>query len=254
MKITFLGTGTSQGIPMIGCQCEVCTSSDFRDQRLRSSIHISKNGKSFVIDSGPDFRQQMLRERIINLDAVIFTHEHKDHIAGLDDIRGYNYAQKKAMQVYAEARVLEHIKTREFYYAFGEHKYPGAPDIELNEIKNEKFTIKGVDFVPIRGMHYKLPVFGFRVDDFTYITDMNHIAEEEQQKVNGSKVIVINGLQWEYHISHFKIDEVIALLEKWEPEVAYLTHISHRLGKHRIEEKKLPSFIKLGYDGLSWEM
>lgn len=250
MKVTFLGTGTSQGIPMIGCSCPVCQSADFRDQRLRSSVHIAVNGKSFVIDTGPDFRQQILRERIKTLDAVIYTHEHKDHVAGLDDIRGFNASQKKPMQVYGHARVLNHLKEREFYYAFGEHKYPGAPEIQLNEITLQPFTVEGVEFIPIQVYHYKLPVLGFRVGNFTYITDANSITPEEQAKVAGSEIIVMNGLQKEPHIAHYTFAESVALLKKWNPKVGYLTHISHKLGLHNDIEKELPSNIRLAYDGL----
>jgi len=250
LKITFLGTGTSQGVPMIGCNCEVCQSADYRDQRLRTSIHIETGGKSFVIDTGPDFRQQILRERIKTLDAIVLTHEHKDHIAGLDDVRGFNYAQKKPIQMYAHARVIEHIRNREFYYAFGEDKYPGAPDIEVITIHNQPFAIQGVQFIPIEVMHYRLPVFGFRIGDFTYITDANGITETEQEKIIGSKVIVINGLQYEHHVSHFTFNEALDLLKKWNPEQGYFTHISHRLGKHREVEKTLPPNFRLAYDGL----
>jgi phosphoribosyl 1,2-cyclic phosphate phosphodiesterase len=250
LKITFLGTGTSQGIPVIGCGCPVCTSSDYRDQRLRSSILIEDKETVLVIDAGPDFRQQMLTHRVKDLTAIVLTHEHKDHIAGLDDVRAFNYRQKRAMPIYCEERVANHIKQREFYYAFGDYKYPGAPDFELLEYENKPFTIKDITLIPIRVMHYKLPVFGFRVKDFTYITDANYIDKTEQQKILGSKTIVINGLQHEPHLSHFTIDQVISLLTKWEPQQAYLTHISHRLGLHREVEKKLPSFIKLAYDGL----
>jgi len=251
LKITFLGTGTSQGIPIIGCDCEVCHSIDYRDQRLRSSVHIEIGDKSFVIDTGPDFRQQILRERIKTLDAVILTHEHKDHVAGLDDIRGFNYSQRKPMQIYAHKRVIEHIRNREFYYAFGEHRYPGAPDVEVHEIVNMPFEIEGINFIPIEVAHYQLQVFGFRIGDFTYITDANAITEEEQRKIMGSKVIVINGLQYEHHISHYTFNEALALLKKWNPEHGFFTHISHRLGKHSAVEKTLPFNFRLAHDGLS---
>lgn len=253
MKITFLGTGTSQGVPMIGCDCHVCNSMDYRDQRLRTSVHIAIDNKSFVIDSGPDFRQQILRERITTLDAVLFTHEHKDHVAGLDDVRGFNYSQKKYLDIYARNRVIDHLK-KEFYYAFDANKYPGSPDITVHEIKNETFDIQGVTIIPIEAYHYKLPVFGFRFGDFTYLTDTNYISEIEQEKIKGSKIIVINGLQKEHHISHFTLDEVLELLTKWNPERAYLTHISHRLGLHAEVEKELPAFVKLAYDGLKIEL
>ena len=249
MEITFLGTGTSQGVPMIGCECQVCQSTDFRDNRLRTSIHLAINGKSIVIDSGPDFRQQMLRERVKSLDAILFTHEHKDHTAGLDDVRAFNYKQGGHMKVYGRNKVLEHLKT-EFAYAFSEKKYPGVPQIDLNEIANSPFEIEGINFIPIECMHHKLPVFGFRIGNFTYLTDVNYISEEEQEKIIGSEVIVINGLQKEFHISHFTLDESIALLKKWNPKKAYLTHISHRLGKHADVLLELPDFIKPAYDGL----
>ena len=249
MIVTFLGTGTSQGIPVIACDCEVCTSLDFRDKRLRTSIHIEINHKSFVIDSGPDFRQQMLRERIKTLDALIFTHEHKDHTAGMDDVRSFNYFQKKHVPVYGRKNVLEQIK-KEFAYAFSDHKYPGIPLIDLFEIENKPFSIEGVNFTPIEVLHYKLPVFGYRVGDFTYITDANKISDKELEKIKGSKVIVLNALQKTEHISHFTLQEAVDLLNLLKPEKAYLTHISHRMGLHDKVDKELPEFIHLAYDGL----
>lgn len=253
MKITFLGTGTSQGVPMIGCDCSVCNSMDYRDQRLRTSVHIAIDNKSIVIDCGPDFRQQILRERIKTLDAIIFTHQHKDHVAGLDDIRGFNYLQKKYLDTYARQSVIDHLK-KEFYYAFDINKYPGSPDITMHEIKNENFEIEGIKIIPIEALHYKLEVFGFRIGDFTYLTDTNYISEIEQEKISGSKIIVLNGLQKEYHVSHFTLYQAVDLLKKWHPEKAYLTHISHRLGLHAEVEKELPAFIKLAYDGLMLEL
>ena len=253
MNVTFLGTGTSQGVPVIACDCEVCTSVDFRDKRLRSSIHIEDKENSFVIDSGPDFRMQMLRARIKKLDALILTHQHKDHTAGLDDIRAFNFQQQIPMPVYGRKEVLEQIK-KEFSYAFTDTKYPGIPSIDLQEIENKPFDIKETLFTPIEVMHFKLPVFGFRVNDFTYITDAKTIAPEELDKITGSKVIVLNALQQEAHISHFTLQEAIALLEKLNPQKAYLTHISHKMGRQREVEKKLPSFIKLAYDGLKFEV
>jgi len=249
MQITFLGTGTSQGVPVIACGCEVCQSLDFRDKRLRVSIHIQVDGKSFVVDTGPDFRQQMLRERVNNLDAVLFTHEHKDHTAGLDDVRAYNFSQKRNMPIYGRKHVLEQIK-QEFYYAFTEIKYPGTPQITLNEIINEPFQVEGVTFTPIEVMHMKLPVFGFRVHDFAYITDVNFISEEEIKKLEGCKVVVMGALRKEKHLSHYTLSEAVEVLEKIAPEQAYLTHISHQMGLHFEVEQELPSFIKLAYDGL----
>lgn len=253
MKITLLGTGTSQGVPVIGCTCEVCRSVDYRDKRLRVSVHLQVNGKSIIIDSGPDFRQQALRERIKSLDALVFTHEHKDHTAGLDDIRAYNFLQHKDMPLYAEERVLEQLK-REFAYIFADHKYPGIPRVALNPIATEPFEVEGVLFTPIRVMHYKLPILGFRVGDFTYITDANYIAPEELEKVRGSKVVVLNALRQEQHISHFSLHEAVQLLEGLQPEQAYLTHISHLMGLHREVEPQLPNFIKLAHDGLQIEV
>ncbi|NDK55241.1 MBL fold metallo-hydrolase [Pontibacter fetidus] len=253
MKVTLLGTGTSQGVPVIGCNCEVCRSVDYRDNRLRVSVHLQVNGKSFIIDSGPDFRQQALRERIRTLDALLFTHEHKDHTAGLDDIRAYNFSQHKDMPLYGEERVLEQLK-REFAYIFSGVQYPGIPRVQLNPITEEPFEIEGVAFTPIRVKHYKLPVLGFRVNDFTYITDANFISEEEMDKVRGSKVIVLGALRKEPHISHFSLQEAIDVLTELKPEKAYLTHISHLMGLHHEVEQQLPAFIRLGYDGLQIEL
>jgi phosphoribosyl 1,2-cyclic phosphate phosphodiesterase len=249
LTITFLGTGTSQGIPLIGCNCEVCRSVDFRDKRLRTSIHIEVNNKSFIIDSGPDFRQQVLRERIRKLDALIFTHEHKDHTAGMDDIRSYNFHQQKNMPIYGTKKVLDQIK-KEFSYAFAEFKYPGVPLIDPIEIENKPFEIEGIRFLPIEVKHFKLPVFGYRINDFTYITDANSISDQEIKKIEGSKIIVLNALQKTEHISHFTFDEAVNLLKKLKPEKAFLTHLSHRMGLHKEVEKELPDFIRIAYDGL----
>jgi phosphoribosyl 1,2-cyclic phosphate phosphodiesterase len=251
--VTFLGTGTSQGIPTFGCQCEVCTSLDYRDKRLRTSIHINIEGKSFVFDSGPDFRQQILRERITKLDALIFTHEHKDHTAGLDDVRGFNYKEGgKSMKVYARTNVLETLK-KEFSYAFMENKYPGVPLIDLFEIENKPFEIEGIKFTPIEVMHYKLPVFGYRILDFTYITDANFISDTELEKIKGTKILVLNALRKEAHISHFTLAEALAIIEKIQPEKAYLLHLSHHMGKHNEVERELPSNVRIAYDGLKIE-
>jgi phosphoribosyl 1,2-cyclic phosphate phosphodiesterase len=252
--VTFLGTGTSQGIPVFGCECEVCTSLDFRDKRLRTSLHLSVDGKSFVFDSGPDFRQQILRERITSLDALIFTHEHKDHTAGLDDVRGFNYKEGgKSMRVFGHKRVLDTLK-REFSYAFSEHKYPGIPLIDLFEIDNTPFDIDGITFTPIEVMHYKLPVFGYRINDFTYITDANFISDNELEKVKGSKILVINALRQTEHISHFTLKQALEIIEKIQPEKAFLTHLSHQMGKHVHVESSLPPNVRIAYDGLSLEI
>lgn len=250
MKVTFLGTGTSQGVPVIGCQCEVCTSMDYRDKRLRSSIHLDIEGKSFVIDTGPDFRQQMLREQINKLDAVLFTHSHKDHIAGLDDVRAYNFLHNMDMPVYGNVDVLKQLHV-EFHYAFGELRYPGTPQILLHEIRDEEFHTHGIRFIPLPVMHFKLPVLGFRVNDFCYITDANHIPDSTYEKMKGTKVLVLNALQREKHISHFNLSEALDVATKVGAEQTYFIHISHKLGQHKRIEKELPNSVALAYDGLT---
>ncbi len=236
-------------MPVIACTCEVCRSLDFRDKRLRTSVHLEVEDKSFIIDSGPDFRQQVMRENIERLDALIFTHEHKDHTAGMDDIRAYNFRQQRDMPVFARQRVLNQIQ-QEFSYIFAEVKYPGAPSISMHAIDDQPFLVEGVEFIPIDVLHYKLPVLGFRIKDFTYITDANFIAENEKEKIKGSRVLVLNALQINAHISHFTLAEAIAMVEELQPEKAYFTHISHRMGRHEEVSKKLPSHIRLAYDGL----
>jgi phosphoribosyl 1,2-cyclic phosphate phosphodiesterase len=253
VKVTFLGTGTSQGVPVIGSDHPVCLSTNAKDKRLRSSILVEIDKTNIVIDTGPDFRTQMLRENVQWLDAVLFTHEHKDHTAGLDDIRPFNFKQKRDMDVYGSDRVLETLK-REFQYIFSEVKYPGVPRINLHEIKNKAFQIKGLDIIPIEVLHYKLPVFGYRFGDFTYITDANFISEKEKQKIKGTKVLVLNALRNTPHISHFTLDEAIALAKELEVEKAYFTHISHLLGFHDEVSAKLPGNCYLAYDGLQLEI
>ncbi|MCH2199905.1 MAG: MBL fold metallo-hydrolase [Flavobacteriales bacterium] len=251
MKIRMLGTGTSQGVPVIACDCEVCTSTDPRDKRLRSSIQISEGDTNIVIDTGPDFRQQMLASGIKNLDAVVFTHEHKDHIAGLDDIRAFNFRQKKDMDVYATERVQEALK-REFHYVFAPIRYPGIPQIALKTIDLTPFEINGIEFIPIEVMHHKLPVMAFRIGDFAYVTDANSIASAEFNKLRGVKTLVINALRKETHISHFNLEEALEIISIIKPERAYLTHISHLLGKHEDISKELPEGVELAYDGLEF--
>lgn len=249
MKVTFLGTGTSQGIPVIACPCEVCQSIDFRDKRLRSSILLEHNDTHIVFDTGPDFRQQMLRERVKKLDAVVFTHEHKDHTAGLDDIRAFNFFQKEAMPIFGRSNVLEALK-KEFAYVFADYKYPGIPQLDLIELTNTPFKAGNIDLIPIDVMHYKLPVFGFRIEDFTYITDANYISEKELEKIKGSKVIVLNALQKEDHVSHYNLQQAIDVLTALQPDKAYLIHLGHRMGTHAEVSKELPDFIEIAYDGL----
>ncbi len=249
MTVTFLGTGTSQGVPVIACPCEVCQSANPKDNRLRSSVLIEDKGKVFVIDTGPDFRFQMLREKVKQLDAVLFTHEHKDHVAGLDDIRAFNYILKKKIDVYATARVQLALK-REFPYVFEDLKYPGVPEINLFEIGSAPFTICSTTFIPIEVYHHKLPVLGFRVGDFTYITDANSIADSEKEKIKGSKVLVLNALRREKHVSHYTLDQAVALAKELGAEKTYFTHISHQLGKYEQVEKELPDLVSLAFDGL----
>jgi phosphoribosyl 1,2-cyclic phosphate phosphodiesterase len=253
MIVTFLGTGTSQGVPVIACDCEVCRSLDFRDKRLRVSVHLQIGDKSLVIDSGPDFRQQVLRERINTLDALLFTHEHKDHTAGMDDIRAYNFFQGKAIPVYGRPTVLEQLQ-REYAYVFSEHQYPGIPRVQLQPIGNEPFVVEGIEVIPVEVLHYRLPVYGFRIGDFTYITDANYIADGELEKVKGSRVIVLNALRREPHISHFTLDQAVELLRDLQPEKGFLTHISHQMGRHAEVDKLLPPNVHLAFDGLKIEL
>lgn len=253
MKVTFLGTGTSQGVPVIACRCRVCTSTDARDNRLRSSIHIAHDNNSFVIDSGPDFRQQMLRSKIVDLTALIFTHEHKDHVAGMDDIRAFNYILEKKIDVYASQRVQDALK-REFPYIFHDFKYPGVPQVNLHLIENKPFTIEGLEFIPIEVMHYKLPIFAYRFHDFSYVTDANFISEEEKEKIKGSEILVLNALRREKHVSHYNLEEALQIIEELKPKKTYLTHISHQLGLHSEVEQELPPNVFLAYDGLKIEV
>ncbi|MCC6180535.1 MAG: MBL fold metallo-hydrolase [Bacteroidia bacterium] len=253
MTITFIGTGTSQGVPLIGCECNVCTSQNLKDKRLRSSIFIESANTNIVIDTGPDFRQQMLREKVKKLDAVVFTHEHKDHIAGLDEVRAFNFINKKRIPVFASERVQAALK-REFAYIFSDEKYPGIPEIDLFTISDEPFTVNDIQIIPINVLHYKLPVKAYRIKDFTYITDANYISDEEKQKIKNSKILVVNALRHEQHISHFTFKQAIDLVNELKPDKAYFTHISHQLGLHDEVSKSLPTYIELAYDGLKIEV
>ncbi|PZF73686.1 MBL fold metallo-hydrolase [Taibaiella soli] len=254
MKITFLGTGTSQGVPVIGCDCNVCTSTDKRDKRLRSAVWVETPEASIVIDSGPDFRYQMLRANVRKLDALVFTHGHKDHIAGMDDVRAYNYFQQKAMDVYATKETQDSLH-REFSYIFAGLDYPGIPQINLHTITPDRpFFINGLELIPIRVLHYRLEVLGFRIGDFTYITDANFIAPEELAKAKGSKVFVLNALRREPHISHFTLNEAVAIAKEVGAEQTYFTHISHQLGLHEELNEELPKGMQLAYDTLSFEL
>ncbi len=253
MKVTFLGTGTSQGIPVIACPCQVCNSLDYRDNRLRSSVFIEVDDLAIVVDTGPDFRAQMLRERFKKLDAILFTHQHKDHTAGLDDIRPFNHLENKDIPIYGRHEVLEQLK-QEFAYIFAENKYPGAPGVKVVEINNEPFFIESTQVTPIEVLHHKLPVFGFRIKDFAYITDANYISETEKKKLLNCEVLVLNALQHKNHLSHFTLKEALEVIAELKPKKAYLTHISHRMGNHRRMSQQLPENVEFAYDGLSFKL
>jgi len=253
LKITFLGTGTSQGVPVIGCFCPGCLSDDELDKRLRSSILIEADDTVIVIDTGPDFRQQMLRAGVGRLNAVLFTHEHRDHIAGLDDIRAYNFIQKSSMDIYAEERVIRALNSM-FPYVFAEKKYPGIPQVIIHPISAESFKVGPVEIIPVRMMHYRLPVLGFRIGDFAYLTDANFISEQEKEKLFGVKTLVVNALRRETHISHFTLSQAVELIEEMSPRMGYLTHISHQMGPSRVINDELPQNIRMAYDGLVLEL
>lgn len=253
MKITFLGTGTSQGVPVIGCDCPGCKSEDLHDRRLRSSLLVEQDELAIVIDTGPDFRQQMLRAEVNSLNAVLFTHEHRDHIAGLDDIRAYNFIQKSSMDIYAEERVIRALNSM-FPYIFAEKKYPGVPQVAMHAISTEPFEIGSLEIIPVRMMHYRLPVLGFRIGDFAYLTDANYISEQEKEKLFGVKSLVVNALRRETHISHFTLSQAVSLIEELCPREGYLTHISHQMGPCRKVDDELPSNIRTAYDGLVLEL
>jgi phosphoribosyl 1,2-cyclic phosphate phosphodiesterase len=249
LTFTFLGTGTSGGIPMIGCNCAVCTSTDKKDKRLRSSLLVRSANTTLVVDSGPDFRYQMLRANVKHLDAIVFTHPHKDHVAGLDDVRAYNFFSGKPMQVFANEMTQE-VLIREFPYAFADTKYPGVPEITLNTIDFEPFVVGDIPIVPILVWHMKMPVMGFRFGSFTYITDANRIEPAEMEKVRGTEVLTLNTLRKEKHISHYTLEEGIRIAAQLKPSKTYFTHLSHQMGLHSEVNKELPDGAELAYDGL----
>jgi phosphoribosyl 1,2-cyclic phosphate phosphodiesterase len=251
VKITFLGTGTSQGVPVIACDCYTCISEDQRDKRLRTSLLLEIGNVNIVFDAGPDFRQQMLSEKVIRLDAIILTHEHKDHIAGMDDVRAFNYKSQDAIDIFAEERVQKAIK-KEYSYVFAEYQYPGIPRMRLNGITSYNFVVKGINVIPIRLFHYRLPIYGFRIGDFAYITDANYIPEESKERLFGVKYLVINALRKEKHISHFSLREAIDHIRDISPKRAFITHVSHQMGRYNEVSGELPSGIVLACDGMSF--
>jgi phosphoribosyl 1,2-cyclic phosphate phosphodiesterase len=253
VKITFLGTGTSQGVPVIACKCATCQSNDPRDKRLRASILVEHQDMVVIIDTGPDFRQQMLSACVDRLDAVIFTHEHRDHIAGLDDIRAYNFLQDGPLDVYGEDRVLRALQ-HTFPYIFAERKYPGIPQVNFHHIENELFSVGGLEIMPVRAYHYRLPVLGYRIGDFTYITDANFIAPEELEKIRGTRYFVLCALRKRKHISHYSLSEALEVIKQVGPEQAYLTHVSHLMGSQAETSSELPANVSFAWDGLSFKI
>lgn len=251
-KLTFLGTGTSQGVPMIGCNCEVCRSTDSHDKRLRASVYVEHEGLKILVDAGPDFREQMLREGISSVDAILLTHNHKDHTGGLDDIRAFNYLEKKATQIYCEKYVEDSLRM-EYSYAFAENKYPGAPEWDVHIIDSNPFTINGVEIIPIRGRHYKLPVLGYRFGNIAYCTDMNHIPEEEFEKLKGLDHFIINTVRRGHHISHFSLEGALEIAAKVGAKHSWLTHLSHQLPVHSALSAEMPEGVLPAYDGLRIE-
>ena len=250
MEITFLGTGTSQGVPVIGCNCAVCRSDDPRDRRLRSSVMVKTRGRYLLIDAGPDLRQQLLAHPFPSLDGVLITHGHKDHIGGMDDLRAYNYLQGKPLDIYATEKTLRAIR-RDYHYAFGNNPYPGIPRFLLNKIGPGVFRVKGVSVEAIRVLHMRMQVMAFRIGDFTYITDCNGIPSRSMNSIRGSRILVINALRREKHVSHFNLAGALEVIRELQPEQAFITHISHMMGTHAETLKMLPKGVFPAYDGLT---
>lgn len=252
--LTFLGTGTSQGVPIIACPCAVCHSTDMYDKRLRTSAMLEVDGKVILFDAGPDFRQQMLREDVQRLDAILLTHEHKDHTAGLDDVRAFNYVMQEPVDLFCEERVGRSI-VNEFSYAFADEKYPGVPEINLKAIDdNNTFTAAGLIIQPIRVIHLKLPILGYRIGKFAYLTDANYISDESYRRLEGVDILVVNALRKEEHLSHFSLREALEVIDRIKPKAAYITHISHQMGFHREVQNELPQNVFLAYDGLKVDL
>lgn len=253
MTITFLGTGTSTGVPVVACNCDVCRSTDERDSRLRTSVMVDVNGHKLIIDCGPDFRYQMIREKVEDITAILFTHGHRDHIAGIDDVRAFNYVLNKTVDLYASQEVINAIN-KEFPYILTEKRFFGAPQLNFNVIENKSFSVDGVDILPVEVMHHQMSVFGFRIGGFTYITDASFISETEKPKAIGSDILVVNALRKSKHISHFSLEEALALIQELKPKRAYITHLSHFIGLHKDIQDNLPENVFLAYDGLKLEL
>lgn len=254
MKLTFLGTGTSQGVPVIACHCAVCQSADWHDKRLRTSALLCTDaGRNLLFDIGPDFRQQMLRHRVEHLDAILITHAHRDHVAGLDDIRSFNYVQHSKMDIYLN-HVARHAIERDYHYIFEPHQYPGLPEANLHTVGDAPFEAAGTQVVPIHVMHKDLPILAYRVGSLGYITDANHIDDAELEKLRGVEVLVVNALRTERHFSHFCLDEALQIIERLAPRQAFLTHISHEMGLHAEVSQRLPQGVRLAYDNLEVEL
>lgn len=255
IKVTLLGTGTSQGIPVIGCQCPVCQSTDPKDKRLRTAALLQANGKQLAIDCGPDFREQMLRAKVQDLDAILLTHQHNDHIIGLDDVRPFNFMNQTDMPVYCTQAVEEELKQRFSYIFATENRYPGAPMVHLHRIHKEApFQAAGLPIQGVKVWHGKMPVMGFRIGRFAYITDVREIPEEERPKLRGLHTLVLSALHRKPHHSHLTLEQALELIQELQPQQAYLTHISHRMGKHADVMRELPRGVELGYDGLTFSV
>lgn len=252
MRITFLGTGTSQGVPVIGCECEVCISDDKKDKRLRSSILINENNKNIIIDTGPDLRQQSLRNDLCKIDFVLYTHAHRDHVSGIDELRSFNFIQKKEIYGYGNKELVNQLK-KDYSYIFQNQKYPGLPKVNL-KLVDKKFNHEGIEVTPIQALHYKLKILGYRINDFTYLTDVKTIEKAEFKKINGSKILVINCLQLDEHISHLNLDEALKLVNNLDVEKVYFTHISHNLGLYDKVQSILPKKVNLAFDNLKVEL
>ena len=248
MKIKFLGTGTSQGVPVIGCTCAVCVSQDTKNKRLRSSALIKISNKNILIDTGPDLRQQALKNKINKIDYVLYTHAHRDHVSGIDELRSFNFIQKKSIKAYGNKELVNQLKN-DYSYIFSDFKYPGLPEVELNKV-NKNFYLDDIEIIPIKVKHHKLNILGYRIGNLTYITDAKTISDNQLKKINGSQILVINCLQIKEHLSHLNMEEVLSLIRKIEVKKIYLIHISHNLGLHDEINKSLPDNVELAYDNL----